>query len=182
MKCVCWTLGTVLLAVALVGSTSAGADDSPGAKDAIPEPTQTEDDSVDKTKKLSLKELQALKARNRLEKGVRDKLRRLTIVPRGERTVEDYFVVGKAEINSQDQAAQVRFAMVHGLDEAAKEVTDYLVQTPPGSLRDWQAISRFKNEEGAQAALADVRQRYDNLVAYRAELMKLYAASSITRC
>ena len=160
----------VWLALTIVGGTLLGEDVSPGNQ-----PTK---------RKLSPQELKQRRLRGKALKYVTRQLNRAKILGKGgnRKGLDDLFLVGTSQITVRNRDAEVRFSVMNGADKSSNTIADYLLATPKGVARDFRVFARFKNEQDAQKGLIEIRQRYDQVQAYRAALMKLYNARSMRRC
>ena len=96
--------------------------------------------------------------------------------------ISDCYLVATADIVTNTQSADVRFSVVAGQKETAEFLVDYILGAPPKTLRKWHVFARFKDETVANQGLAMARTRYDQMVAYRQQLQKIYAVQSTRRC
>jgi hypothetical protein len=119
-------------------------------------------------------------ARNKVLKAVETTLKRLKPVT-GKATLEDYFLVGRVELTLLDRSAKVEFDVLKGQKDASEQIVEYLGGSSATVARNWQAFARFGDEDTARKGLEQIRDRYDRLQAYRAELMKAYQAASMCR-
>ena len=120
-------------------------------------------------------------ARFRAVKKVDSQLRRVPAARGQRKSASDFFVIGKVELALKDRSAQVAFAVLKGRKDAAEKIVDYVAGSPSQTVRNWRPVARFADKEAAQAGVAAVRKRYDELQAYRAQLMKAYQAASMCR-
>ncbi len=103
-------------------------------------------------------------------------------LPGKKKSASDYWIVGTAELRLSDRHADVCFQSRTGQKEIAEFLADYVLDAPDQTLRQWHVFSRFKAAAEADQALADLRQEYDAVAAYREQMAKVYRASSVTRC
>jgi len=96
--------------------------------------------------------------------------------------LEDYFLLATGDVDAKARNADVRFMVLKGLRKTAEFLVDYLAAAPAGVLRKWHVFARFKEEADANQALASARVQYDQMVAYRKQLQKIYAVQSSRRC
>ena len=97
------------------------------------------------------------------------------------KSLEDYFVIGTADLNVRTRAADVRFEARQGQQSVAEYLVDYVLTAPEDTLRKWHVFSRHKEGSQAGNALAQLRTQYDQSLAYQAELRKIYAAATMRR-
>jgi hypothetical protein len=97
------------------------------------------------------------------------------------KSLEDYFVLGTADLNVRTKAADVRFEARQGQQSVAEYLVDYVLTAPENTLRKWHVFSRHKEGSQAEEALAQLRRQYDQSLAYQAQLRKIYAASTMRR-
>lgn len=95
---------------------------------------------------------------------------------------EDIYLVGTAVINPEKQHADVRFQVVQGQRKTAEFLVDFITGQAQGTLNKWHVFARFKENADAEQALASARQQYDQMVAYRQEMQRIYQVLSTTRC
>lgn len=97
------------------------------------------------------------------------------------KSLDDYFVIGTADLNVRTRDANVRFEARQGQQSVAEYLVDYLLTAPEDALRKWHVFSRYKEGSQAEAALSELRTRYDQSLAYQAQLRQIYAATSMRR-
>lgn len=97
------------------------------------------------------------------------------------KTLDDYFVVGTADLNVQTQNADVRFEARQGQHSVAEYLVDYVLTAPENTLRKWHVFSRHKEGSEAEKALTQLRMQYDQSLAYQAQLRQIYAAATMRR-
>lgn len=95
---------------------------------------------------------------------------------------DDYYLTGTAVINPQTQHADVRFQVVQGQRKTAEFLVDFIAGQAEGTLNKWHVFARFKESADADQGLASARQQYDQMVAYRQEMQRIYQVLSTTRC
>lgn len=131
--------------------------------------------------KLSKKELDELKARNRLLADIARTLKKAQRIGGGKASPEDFFLVGKVEMELATKDAKVEFTTFQGLENATNALAEFVTTTPQSSGRYYQAFARFGNTETAEAGLVEIRQRYDAAVEYREKLAAAYKAKTMCR-
>jgi hypothetical protein len=117
----------------------------------------------------------------KLQKEVEGKLRAAKKVKGGKKSPSDVFLVGKVEIALADRSANVAFDIIEGQEQAVSQIVDYLANAPSQTARNWQVLARYRDTESATEGLMAARSRYDQLVAYREQLMKMYNAAKMCR-
>lgn len=122
----------------------------------------------------------------RREKAVADFARRLgRLKPLGKnrrKDPEDFFLVATADVTAATKHADVRFSVIQGQRQTAETLVDYIAGAAEDVLRKWHVFARFKDESAANEALAMARMQYDQAIAYRQRLQKIYAVRSTRRC
>jgi hypothetical protein len=118
-------------------------------------------------------------ARNRAVEKVHKQLRVLKPV-RGQPGPNDFFLVGKVEVGA-DRQAKVEFSLLQGTKPACEEIVSYLASSSAQAARSWRPFARFGDGETAEKGLVAIREKYDQLQAYRAQLMRRYQAKAICR-
>ena len=143
----------------------------------------TENKKSDERKQEKKKELTPKEKldRARLIRSVERGLGQMPL-PGKKKSADDYWIVGTAELRLADRHADVRFDSRTKQKEIAEFLADYVLDAPDQTLRQWHVFSRFKTSAEADQALAELRQQYDAVSAYREQLAKIYRASSMTRC
>lgn len=97
------------------------------------------------------------------------------------KSLDDYFVIGTADLNVQTRDADVRFEARQGQKSVAEYLADYVLTAPENAFRKWHVFSRHKEGSQAEEALAQLRVRYDQSLAYQAQLRQIYAAATMRR-
>ena len=90
--------------------------------------------------------------------------------PDPRKDLNDYFIIGTAELNLATKHADVRFEVKQGQQAAAEFLVDYVAAPPANAVRQWQGFSRVKDAQQADAAVAQLRMQYDQAVAYQEHL------------
>jgi len=120
------------------------------------------------------------------EKMIANLMRRLgRMKPYGnnkKKDLDDYFLVATGDVDMGAKSADVRFMVLHGARKTAEFVVDYVAAAPQGVLRKWHVFGRFKDDAVANEALASARLQYDQMVAYRELLERIYSVRSTRRC
>jgi hypothetical protein len=98
------------------------------------------------------------------------------------RSLDDFFLIGTAELNIETRHADVRFETRQGQQAVAEYVGDYVLAPTDNTLRKWHVFSRHHAEEIAQQALADIRRQFDLSMAYQDQLRQIYQARTMRRC
>jgi hypothetical protein len=101
---------------------------------------------------------------------------------KGKRSVDDIFIIGIAELNLKSRHADVRFQAQQGQKKVSRFLVDYTLDAPDETLRQWQVLARVKTDDEADESLKKIRADYDESVAYRAKIAKMYQALSTRRC
>lgn len=94
----------------------------------------------------------------------------------------DYFLVGTADLNNETKHADVKFDFKQGQQSTAEFLADYVMNESESVSHKWHVFARFKETQQAQQGLTDIRQQYDQMVAYQEQIKRIYAAASVTRC
>lgn len=120
------------------------------------------------------------------EKAVTDFERRLgQLRPAGKdkrKSADDYYLLATADVTSATKSADVRFMTLQGQRKTAEFLVDYVANAPENTLHKWHVFARFKDAAEVERALASARTQYDQMVAYREQLQKIYAVQSTRRC
>ena len=95
---------------------------------------------------------------------------------------DDFFVVGTADVNLQSRHADIRFFVKQGKQDVAEFLADYILAPPDGMVHQWHVFYRVKGPEQGQQALLAVRNQYDKVRAYRAQMQRIYNAKTTRRC
>jgi hypothetical protein len=95
---------------------------------------------------------------------------------------DDYFIVGTAELNTVTGHADVRFEVKQGQRATAEFLYRYVADTSADMVRKWHVFYRAKDDQKAQEAVMHTRNQYDQTVAYREHLKRLYKAATMRRC
>lgn len=96
--------------------------------------------------------------------------------------VNDFYMLGTAELRLADRHADVCFNVMQGQKEVAEYLVGYVVDHPEQTLRSWHVFGRFKDAEKAEEALKFARAQYDQALAYRERIAGIYGAQSTRRC
>ena len=110
------------------------------------------------------------------------KLGSLKPSPNPKKDLDDYFLVGTAELALATGHANVRFEVKQGQQAAAEFLVDFVLGAPEKTIRKWHVFSRVKDAQQAETAVAQIRMQYDQAVAYQNQLKQIYAATTIRRC
>lgn len=97
------------------------------------------------------------------------------------KSLDDYFVLGTADVNVRTLDAGVCFEARQGQRSVAEYLVDYLLAAPEDTFRKWHVFSRHKDGSVAEQALNSVRMQYDQSLAYQAQLREIYAAKTMRR-
>jgi len=95
---------------------------------------------------------------------------------------DDFYVVGTADVNLQSRHADIRFFVKQGKEDVAEFLADYILAPPDGLVHQWHVFYRVKGPEQGQEALLAVRNQYDQVRAYRAQMQRIYNAKTTRRC
>ena len=98
------------------------------------------------------------------------------------READDFFVVGTADVNLQSRHADIRFFVKQGKQDVAEFLADYILAPPDGMVHQWHVFYRVRGPEQGQQALLAVRNQYDEVRAYRAQMQRIYNAKTTRRC
>ena len=97
------------------------------------------------------------------------------------KALDDYFVLGTAEVNVRTLDAGVCFEARQGQRSVAEYLVDYVLAASEDTFRKWHVFSRHKDGYVAEQALNSVRMQYDQSLAYQAQLREIYAAKTMRR-
>jgi hypothetical protein len=97
------------------------------------------------------------------------------------KSLDDYFVLGTAEVNVRTLDAGVCFEARQGQRSVAEYLVDYVLAASEDTFRKWHVFSRHKDGYVAEQALNSVRMQYDQSLAYQAQLRQIYAAKTMRR-
>ncbi len=97
------------------------------------------------------------------------------------KSLDDYFVLGTADVNVRTLDAGVCFEARQGQRSVAEYLVDYLLAAPEETFRKWHVFSRHKDGAVAEQALAQLRLQYDQSLSYQAQLREIYAAKTMRR-
>lgn len=95
---------------------------------------------------------------------------------------DEFFVVGTADVNLQSRDADIRFFVKQGKEDVAEFLADYILAPSDGLVHQWHVFYRVKGAEQGQEALLAVRNQYDQVQAYRAQMERIYNAKTTRRC
>ena len=162
-------LGFAFLSVTLFACLNAvrAEDEKPGNEQGIAAGQNEQRAKVVEILKKKLEQLKAQgKSRNTSENA----------------TDDDFYVLGTADVNVQSRHAEIRFSAKYGQQDTAEFLADYILAQPNGMLRQWHVFYRVKGSDQAQQTLLAVRNQYDQMQAYRAQMQRIYNARSTRRC
>ena len=97
------------------------------------------------------------------------------------RSLDDFFVLGTADVNVRTLDAGVCFEARQGQRSVAEYLVDYVLAASEDTFRKWHVFSRHKDGYVAEQALDSVRMQYDQSLAYQAQLREIYAAKTMRR-
>ncbi|NQT40742.1 MAG: hypothetical protein HQ581_24825 [Planctomycetes bacterium] len=109
-------------------------------------------------------------------------LGRLPVEDATRRSMEDFYLIGTADLNQQTQHADVCFQVLQGQQKVAPFLVEYILDAPEGTLRRWHVFVRFKDSGLAEEALQMARTQYDEAQSYREEIARTYQARTTRRC
>ncbi len=95
---------------------------------------------------------------------------------------DDLFLMGTAVIDPQTKHADVRFMVQTGQRATSEYIVDFVAAHADTTVHKWQVFARFKDPGAADQALMAARQQYDQMVAYRERLKRIYKVLSTRRC
>ena len=98
------------------------------------------------------------------------------------KSLEDYYITCTAQLNQSTREVDICFRVRQGQQQVANFLADFVLNPPEKTMRNWHVIARFSEPEAAQAAVEATRMQYDQMVAYRAQLEKMYQAKKSRRC
>ncbi len=116
---------------------------------------------------------------------VKDYFRKLGRMRPGDskkKSLDDYFLVGTAELTAETRHADIRFEVKQGQTDVAEFLVSYTHDLPETVLRKWHVFSRFADGDKAEEALQLTRTQYDEMAAYQAQLRQIYGARTSRRC
>ncbi len=164
--------------VLLVLCGSAGAD--------VETPDRTSDDYSRLGPDIDKKKSDDPKRKKQVEKFFRQ-LGRMKRFESKRKNIEDFLLVGTAELNPVTRHADVCFKVRQGQRNVAEFVVDYMAEAedqadaPVQLLRKWHIFSRFGDSQQAEQALEMLRTQYDELAAYRESIARRYNAKTVRR-
>lgn len=97
------------------------------------------------------------------------------------KSLDDFFVVGTADLNAKTRDADIRFEVRQGQRALSEYLVDYVLTTPENTLRKWHVFSRHNDRYVAKQALEFTRIQFDASLAYQAQLRRMYAARAMCR-
>jgi len=193
LSAVVWTCGPHPVSAEDTATEDTATDDK-ATDDKATDDKETDDKATDDkraAKKRSSKapltaaEREALRAQAKIKK-LRDlfhrRLGKLKPSDAGKKSKHDYYLTCTVEINPVLQRADLRFELKQGQAPMADFLTDFVLNPPENTLRNWHVIARFIDPTQADLALQEVRERYDEMVAYRTQLQRQYNVKQTRRC
>ncbi|MGA2620588.1 MAG: hypothetical protein ABSF26_23445 [Thermoguttaceae bacterium] len=100
----------------------------------------------------------------------------------GRKTLDDFFVVGTAEVFPIAERADVRFQVVGGTQPTASFLLDFILRGTGQTTREWHVFFRAKTQDEADKYIAQLRNWYDTLETQRAQIAQIYHAKTTRRC
>jgi hypothetical protein len=97
------------------------------------------------------------------------------------KSLDDFFVVGTADLNARTRDADVRFEVRQGPRALSEYLVDYVLTAPENTFRKWHVFSRHNDGYVAEQALDFIRIQFDASLAYQADLRRMYAARAMCR-
>ena len=110
------------------------------------------------------------------------RLGRMAPVGTKKKSLDDFYLIGTAELESDTAHADVCFQVKQGQAAVAEYLVGYIENAPENTFRKWHVFFRYADGQQADTALAEARARYDAMVAYRDQLRGIYNAQTIRRC
>ncbi len=120
--------------------------------------------------------------RQAMIKKMERQLGRLPVEDATRRSMEDFYLIGTADLNQLTQHADVCFRVLQGQQKVAPFLVEYILDAPEGTLRRWHVFVRFKDSGLAEEALQMARTQYDEAQSYREEIARTYQARTTRRC
>ncbi len=97
------------------------------------------------------------------------------------KSMDDFFLVGTADLDPATGHADVRFSAKQGQEAVAEFLVSYITEAPQSIVRKWHVFYRLKDAEQAEEALQYVRTQYDQAEAYRETIKRAYGARTVRR-
>jgi len=145
-------------------------DAKPGRADSKPQVDKSAPGAIDPNK------------RKKLAKTIFLQLSKLLPFGSNQKSLDDFFMLGTADVNEGTGAADVRFLVKQGQRETADFLAEYILGAPEKTVRRWHVFYRLKGAEKADQALAATRIQYDTLTSYQEQIKKTYQATTVRRC
>jgi hypothetical protein len=98
------------------------------------------------------------------------------------RSLDDYFVVGTAELVIKTENADIRFFVVNGTKATASFLLDFILTGGDDTKRRWHVFYRARSKDDADKYIAQLRQWYDTMEAQRDHMAAIYHAKTTKRC
>jgi hypothetical protein len=100
----------------------------------------------------------------------------------GKKTLDDYFVVGTADLNSRTLHADIRFEVLGGVKATADFLIDFIFNSAKDHKGEWHVFFRGRTEAQATDYRQQMRQWYDSQEAQRSQIAAIYKAKTTARC
>jgi len=129
----------------------------------------------------NMKAAEAVRAKAKAQ-SIEDQLAAFKLSTSGKKSLEDYFVVGTADMNCTTLHADIRFEVLSGVKSAADFLIDFIFNRPKDHKGEWHVFYRAPTEAKANEYRQQMRDWYDSLQAQRAQLAAIYKAKTTARC
>ena len=135
--------------------------------------------SFGRAKNMKAAEFIKKKAR---DQSIEGQLEAFKLTKAGKKTLEDYFVVGTAELFPITENADVRFQVTGGTKDTASFLLDFILAGKKETKRQWHVFFRAKTQAEADKYIAQLRSWYDSQEQQRAQIAAIYHARTTRRC
>ena len=132
-----------------------------------------------RAKTMKAAEAQRLKAKSQ---SIEDQLIAFKLNTPGKKSLDDFYVIGTADMNSLTQHADIRFEILTGVKKASDFLIDFIFNRPKNHKGEWHVFYRAHTEAQAIDYRQQMRDWYDSMEAQRAEIAAIYDAKTTARC
>ena len=119
--------------------------------------------------------------RKKLIHSLMRQLGRLKPLRTPKKDLDDFFLLGTAELDLATRNANVCFQVKQGQREVAELLVDYVLDAPENTIRKWHVFYRLKDSQQAEQALQLTQTQYDQMQAYQTQIRKIYGAKTTRR-
>lgn len=120
--------------------------------------------------------------KNARSQSIEGQLEAFKLTRSGRKSLEDFFVVGTAELFKEEQRADVRFQVTNGTKATASFLLDFILGGDSRTQRQWHVFFRAKTDEDANKYITQLREWYDTQESQRAQIAQIYHAKTTRRC